>query len=142
MIQLTNKNTQDIPLGGSLNFDTVLHQTGQCECFSMQLPNSVRLMGLTGSLYLVLFFANVNNNLASRSINLSIALNGVPIKEALMQTTIPTAFVRQNVSAGTIVRIECSDINRLSIVNSGSASTGQDIVTVGANSSFIIKRLA
>lgn len=141
MIQLTNKNTQDIPLGGSLNFDTVLHQTGQCECFSMQLPNSVRLMGPTGSLYLVLFFANVNNNLASRSINLSIALNGVPIKEALMQTTIPTAFVRQNVSAGTVVRIECSDINRLSIINSGSASTGQDIATVGANSSFIIKRL-
>lgn len=99
-------------------------------------------MGPTGSLYLVLFFANVNNNLANRSINLSIALNDVPIRETLMQTTIPIAFVRQNVATGTIVRIDCDDINRLSIVNSGSASTGQDVVTVGPNPSFIIKRIA
>lgn len=142
MIQLSNKGSQDIPLGGSMVFDTVLHQTGDCECFSRQVPNSVKLLGQVGSLYLVLFSANVNNNLASQSINLSIALNGFLIKETLMQTTITTALVRQNVATSTIVRIDCADINRLSVINSGSASTGQGTLTVGPNPSFIIKRIA
>lgn len=53
-----------------------------------------------------------------------------------------TAFVRQNVATSTIIRIDCADINRLSVINSGSASTGQGILTVGSNPSFIIKRIA
>lgn len=134
MIELTNTTAQTIQPGGAVTFDKVLLKTGCGECFNAMLPTSVKLR--SNSIYDVEFNGNITGA-ANAILQLAIAVANRPMPQTVMNAVPAAADNLVNVSAGTYVKDCCCDLDRISIVNSGTTP-----VTIAPNSSFRIARRA
>lgn len=134
MIQASNVNAQTLAPGQALTFNRIVHASGSCQCFNPELPTSIKMC--EKGLYDVSFHANITGA-AAASLQIAIAIAGQPIVTTAMQATPAAEGDLVNVSARTIVKNCCCDIDRISIINSGAVA-----VTIAPNSSFIIERLA
>lgn len=129
MIELTNTAAQTIPVGGSVTFDRVLLNSGNRECWNRMVPTSVKLRGK--GIFDIEFHGNVTSDTAGAAVQLSVAVGGSPLVQTTMNATISAANDIENVSAGTYLRNCCCDLDRLSVINTGTVP-----VTLNANSSF------
>lgn len=135
MIELTNTASQVLQPGQAVTFDEVLLRTGCSECYNRQLPTSVRLKGNCGATYEIHFNGNITSNTAGDVIQLALAINGQPLNETGMNALPAAAGDLVNVSTSTLFRLSCADLNRVSVVNSGTTP-----LTIAQNSNFYIIR--
>lgn len=135
MIQLSNTTAQTIVPGGSVTFDIVMLHTGCGECFNRQIPKSVKLCGK--GIYELHFSANITASAAATSLQLAMAVGGQPLVETVMNATPAAAGDLVNVSRSTLFDNCCCDMDRISIVNTGTAP-----VTIAPNSNFYVKRVS
>lgn len=134
MIELTNTTALTIPAGGMVAFDKVLLDSGCRECFNSMVPTSVKLRGR--GIYDIEFHGNVTSTTAGDTVQLAIAVGGSPLVQTAMNATPAAAGDLVNVSAGTYLRNCCCDLDRISIMNTGTTP-----VTLAPNSSFRIAHL-
>lgn len=134
MIVLSNLTAQTIQPGQAVTFDNLIFKSGNCECWSKQLPKSVKLKA-KGGVYSIGFSGNVSSATASTPVQLSIAIGGQPLIETTMKSTPSTANVFNNVSTETRYGNCCCDQDRVSIINSGTTP-----ITLDINSAFVIDR--
>lgn len=134
MIELTNTTAQTIQPGGAVTFDKVLLKTGCGECFNSMLPTSVKLR--SNGIYDAEFNGNITGA-ANAILQLAIAVANRPLPQTAMNAVPAAANNLVNVSAGTYIKDCCCDLDRISIVNSGTTP-----VTIAPNSSFRIARRA
>lgn len=136
MIEVSNLTAQTLQPGQAVTFNSVLHHKGCAECYTRQLPTTVRLKGCCGATYEVSFSGNVSVATAGAAAQLAIALEGQPLVETAMNSTPSTANVLNNISTGTFVVLNCTDVDRISVINSGTVP-----VTLAPNSNLRIRRI-
>lgn len=134
MIELSNLTAQTIPAGGSVTFDRVLLDSGCKECFNSMIPTSVKLRGK--GIFDIEFHGNITSTAAGDTLQLAIALGGSPIVQTAMNATPAAAGDLVNVSAGTYLRNCCCDLDRISVINTGTTA-----VSLAPNCSFRIAQL-
>lgn len=134
MIELSNSTALTIPAGGMVTFDRVLLNSGCRECFNRMVPTSVKLRGK--GLYDIEFHGNITSTVAGDALVLSIAVGGSPLVQTTMNATPAAVGDLVNVSAGTYLRNCCCDLDRISVMNTGTTP-----ITLAANSSFRIAHL-
>lgn len=135
MILLSNLTTQTLQPGQSLTFNRIIRKSGRCECFNTQVPTSVKL-NANGD-YDISFSGNITSVAAGNSVQIAVAVAGQPLVETAMNATPATNGTLVNVSTFTSYRVCCCDLNRISIVNTGTTP-----VTIAQNSAFLIRRTA
>lgn len=135
MIVLSNLSAQVIQPGQSVTFDKVVLHTGKGECFNSQLPKSVKLR--MQGIYSLGFSGNVASATAGAAMQLAIAVGNQPLVETAMNSTPSTANVLNNISTETRFQNCCCDMDRLSVINTGTVP-----VTLAPNSAFVIERRA
>lgn len=133
MIVLSNLTAQTIQPGQAVTFDKVILKSGNCECWNSQLPKSVKLRGK--GIYSLGFSGNVSSPTAGAAMQLAIAVGTQPLVETAMNRTPSTANVLDNISTETRYRNCCSDMDRISVINSGAVP-----VVLAPNSSFVLER--
>lgn len=136
MIQVRTLTAQTLQPGQALNFDStnVLH-TGCGECFNRQVPTSVKLRGGCNSVYDIQFSGNASTAGGATPGQLSLAVAGQAIIDTEMDVQSAAADQLVNISTGTLFRVCCGDLNRISVIN-----TGTNPVTVAANANLRISR--
>lgn len=134
MIELSNTTAQTIQPGQSLTFDTVILRSGCGEAH--RKGSGIVTLRASCATYEAHFAANVTGT-ATGPVQLAIALDGEPLPETTMITSVGTAGDLDNAATATLVRTGCGCCSRLSIVNNGTVP-----VTVGANPAFFVKRVA
>lgn len=134
MIELSNTTAQTIPVGGVVTFDKVLLHSGNRECYQAMVPTSVKLRGR--GIYDIEFHGNITSTTAGDTVQLSVAVGGSPLVQTAMNATPAAAGDLVNVSAGTYLRNCCCDLDRISVINTGTTP-----VTLAPNSSFRIAHL-
>lgn len=137
MIEVSNSTAQTLQPRESMTFDRVIHDRGCGECFSRQSPTSVKLRGGCGAIYDVEFAGNITSATAGAAIQLAIALQGTALVETGMNAMPAAAGDLWNVATGTYVSMDCSDLDRVSVINSGTTP-----VTIAPNSNLRIRRVA
>lgn len=135
MIELKNTATQTLQPGQAIRFDEVLLRSGCSECYNRQLPTSVKLKGGCGSIYEIHFNGNVTSTVAGNTVQLAIAVGTSPLVETAMNATPAAVGTLVNVSTSTLLRVCCSDLDRVAVVNVGTTPA-----TVAQNSNFYIVR--
>lgn len=133
MIVLSNLTAQSILPGQAVTFDKVILKAGNCECWNSQIPKSVKLKGQ--GIYSLGFSGNVSSPTAGAAMQLAIAVGGQPLVETAMNRTPSTANVLDNISTETRFRNCCCDMDRLSVINTGTVP-----VVLAPNSAFVIER--
>ena len=101
----------------------------------MQLPNSVKLCGK--GIWEVHFTGNVTSATAGDTVQMAVGVANQPLVETAMNTSITTANALANISTETLIPICCCDLDRLSVINSGTTT-----VTIAPNTAFVLKRVA
>lgn len=134
MIELTNTTAQTIPVGGMVTFDKVLLKSGCDVCYNAMVPTSVKLRAK--NIFDIEFHANITSDTAGNTVQLAVAVAGSPLVQTAMNATPAAANQLVNVSAGTYLRNCCCDLDRVSIMNTGTVP-----VTIAPNSSFRIAHL-
>lgn len=134
MILLSNATTQTLAPGQALSLKKIFKSKNGCECFNEQAPASVKLC--SKGTYEVSFSGNITGA-ANAALQIAIAIGGQPLVETAMNASPAVANALQNVSTLTFVRNCCCDLDRLSIVNTGTVP-----VTIAQNSAFAIHRLS
>lgn len=134
MIELSNSAEVTVAPGAAVPFDRVLLNSGCRECFNRMVPTSVKLRGK--GIYDIEFHGNVTSTTAGDALVLSVAVGGSPLVQTTMNATPAAAGTLVNVSAGTYLRNCCCDLDRISVVNTGTTP-----LTLAANSSFRIAHL-
>lgn len=134
MIELTNTAAQTIQPGQAVTFDKVLLHTGCGECFTRRANNSVKLRN--NAVYEVSFSGNIAGT-AAGVVQLAIALGGQALPETVMVSTPAAANTFNNVSTGTLIKDCCCDVDRISVVNTGTTP-----VLLSANMNLRVKRVA
>lgn len=135
MILLSNLTTQTLQPGQALTFNRVIKKCGRCECFNAQLPTSVKL-SCNGD-YDISFSGNITGATAGTTVQIAVAVAGQPLVETAMNSTPSAANALNSVSTLTNYRVCCGDLNRISIINTGTTP-----VTIAQNSAFLIRRTA
>lgn len=135
MIELTNTAAVTLAPGQAISFNNVLLRTGCSECFNRQLPISVKLKGNCNSVYELSFNGNVTSTAAGDTVQLAMAVGTTPLVETAMNATPAAVGTLVNVSTSTLFRLGCSDLDRISIINSGT-----NPVTVAPNANFYVVR--
>lgn len=135
MIKVTNTAAQTIQPGAAVTFDKLLLRSGCGECYNTQIPASVKLCAK--GIYEIHFSGNITSNAAATPIQLAIAIGGTPMTDTVMDATPAAAGDLANVSSSTIVRNCCCDLERVSVVNSGT-----NPLVLAPNSNFYIIRKA
>lgn len=132
MIELSNSTAQTLTSGQSVIFDATILKTG---CHETHRRNSslVNLRG--GGTYELHFAANVSGT-AAGPVQLTLALDGEPLIETTMISTVGAAGDLNNVATGTLVKTDCGCCTTVSVVNNGT-----EPVVIGADSSLFIKRV-
>ena len=134
MIELSNLTAQTLQPGQAIAFDKVTPRTKNgCECHNSTLPTSVKLC--QKGIYDVSFNGNITGAADGAVLQLAIAISGQAIPTTAMNSVSITAGQLDNVGARTLVKNCCCDLDRLSVINSGTTP-----VTVAPNSAFIIIR--
>lgn len=134
MIELSNTTAQTIPAGGMVTFDKVLLHAGCGECFNSMVPTSVKLRGK--HLYDIEFHGNITSVTAGNVVQLAIAVGRSPLVQTAMNATPAAAGNLVNVSAGTYLKNCCCDLDRISVMNTGTTP-----VVLAPNSSFRIAHI-
>lgn len=134
MIELSNTMTQTINPGQALTFDATILKTG---CAEAHRTNSgIVTLRADCAIYEVHFAANVSGT-AAGPVQLAIALDGEPLVETTMISTVAAAGDLNNVATATLVKTGCGCCGRITVVNNGLS-----IVVVGANPALFVKRVA
>ena len=136
MIELSNSVAQVVQPGQAVTFDQVLTKCGSAECFNKQIPTSVKLTAKCGQ-YMVEFSGNISGPEAGVPVQQALAIGGAPLKETVMVSTPSAANAFNNVSTGTNIANKCCDLNRISVVNTGTVP-----VLLSANMNLRILRRA
>lgn len=136
MIELSNSVAQVIQPGQAVTFDTVITKCGSAECFNKQIPTSVKLTAKCGQ-YFAEFSGNISGTAAGVPVQLALAIAGSPLKETVMVSTPSAANAFNSVSTGTNIKNQCCDLNRVSVVNTGTVP-----VLLSANMNLRIWRRA
>ncbi len=135
MLLLTNSVEQTLQPGEIVTYDTVVIKTGCGECY-LRGTGSVKMKAR--GIYSVYFGANVTGATAATPVELSLRLGGeaiIPGSEMIYTPSVANAF--SNVSKSIPVSNRCCDFDHISVVN-----TGTEPITIGANPSFSIRRVA
>lgn len=135
MIQLTNSSAQTVAPGAAVTFNTVELKSGNCECFNKLVPTSVKLRA--AGTYEVEFEGNVASATAGAPVQLAIALGGSPLPSTVRVSTPSAANAFNPLPVGTLLRVCCCDLDRVTVVNTGTTP-----VLLSANMNLRIKRLA
>lgn len=135
MIELTNSAAQTVQPGAAVTFDTVMLHTGCGECFTKGIP-SVKLRAIGGT-YKIDFTGNVSGTAADTPVQLAVALGGVAIPATVAVSTPAAENAFNNIAIGTYVKNTCGDLNRVSIVNTGTVP-----VLLAANMNLRIARVS
>ena len=134
MIELSNTTALKIAPGQSLTFDTVILKSG---CAEAHRTNSgIITLKANCAIYEVHFAANISGT-AAGPIQLSIMLDGEPLAETTMISTVTTAADPNNVATATLVKTGCGCCGRISVANTGTSD-----VVVSANPALFVKRVA
>ena len=134
MIELSNTTAQTVNAGQSLTFDTVILKSG---CAEAHRTNSgIVTLRANCAIYEVHFAANISGT-AAGPVQLAIALDGEPLVETTMISTVTTAGDLNNVATATLVKTGCGCCGKITVTNNGT-----EPVVVGANPSFFVKRVA
>lgn len=133
MIVLSNLTAQTIQPGQAVTFDKLVLKAGNCECWNKQLPQSVKLRAQ--GIYSLGFSGNVTSATAGDALQLAIAVGGQPLVETTMNSTPSAANAFNNISTETRFRNCCCDMDRLSVINTGTVP-----VILAPNSAFVIER--
>lgn len=134
MIVLSNTTAVTVAPGAAIPFNRLVQKSGCGECWNRQLPNSVKLRVHNG-VYSLGFSGNVSSATAGTPVQLSIAVGGQPLIETTMISTPSAADVFNNVSTETRFGSCCCDMDRVTVINSGTAP-----LTLDANSAFVVDR--
>ena len=134
MIELSNTTAQTIAPGQSLTFDTVILKTGNAEAH--RTNSGIITLRANCATYEVHFAANISGT-AAGPVQLAITLDGEPLVETTMISTVTTAADPNNVATATLVRTGCGCCGRISVTN-----TGVSDVVVSANPALFVKRVA
>lgn len=137
MIELSILAAQTLQPGQPISFNNVIHNRGCGECFSRQLPTSVKLKGGCGAIYTVQFSGNITSATAGDTVQIALAIGGQPLVETAMNATPAAAGALVNVGTGTYITITCADLDRVSVINTGATA-----VTIAQNSNLRIRRVA
>lgn len=137
MIEVTNLTAQTLQPGQAITFNNVLHHSGCWECYSKQIPTSVKLKAPRCAQYQVEFSGNVSSATAGSAMQLAIAIGGQPLIETAMNSTPSTANVLNNIGTGTYIVMDCAELDRVSVVNTGAVP-----VTLAPNANLRIRRVA
>lgn len=140
MIELTNSVAQTVPAGGTVTFDRVVLKTGCAECTTLntqnlQPTNSVKLRN--NGIYEVQFMGNIASPTAATPVQLAVAVGGTARPDSVMVATSSAANAFQNVSTSIPVRNFCCDLDRITVVNTGTTP-----VLLSANMNLFVKRIA
>ena len=135
MIELSNTSEQTLTPGQSLTFDTVILKTG---CAEAHRTNSgIVTLRASCAIYEVHFAANVSGT-AAGPVQLSLELDGEPLPEATVVSTVTTAAADlNNVATATLIRTGCGCCGRVNVVNTGTSD-----VVVSAGAALFAKRVA
>ena len=134
MIELSNTTAQTVQPGQALTFDAVVLRSG---CAEAHRTNSgIVILRADCAIYEVHFAANVSGT-AAGTVQLSVALDGEPLAETTVISTVGTAGDLDNVATATLVRTGCGCCGRVTVVNSGT-----EPVVVGAGPALFVKRVA
>lgn len=138
MIQLSNLTAQTLLPGQALSFDNIIHRSccQKNECFTRQLPTSVRLTGGCNAKYEVHFHGNITGAVGD-VLQLYIALAGQPLPETEMRVIPANDPNSNNVNAVTYVVLTCGDLDRLSVINGGTTN-----IAVAPNATLLVRRVA
>lgn len=135
MIELSNTAAQTLSPGQALTFDTVLLKSGCVEWH--RINSGIVTLRAKCAIYEVHFSANITGT-ATGPIQLSINLEGEPLPETTMISTVTTAGDPNNVSASTLIRTGCNEsYDHITVTNTGTTD-----VVVSPNPAFYIKRVA
>lgn len=134
MILLSNTEEQTILPGQSINFDQVILRSNDGGCGRNNRSNIVRLR--TNGLYEVHFAGNVGGETAATPVQLAIELDGQTLAETTMISTPAAVDIFNNVATATLIRNCACDNSIVTVTN-----TGTEPVVVGANTSFLVKRV-
>lgn len=134
MIELSNATSQTLTTGQSLTFDTVILKSGCAE--SHRANSGIVTLRANCGIYEIRFSGNITST-STGPIQLVIELDGEPLNETTMISTVTTDSDANNVSTSTLVRTGCGCCGKITIVNNGT-----NPVTVDPNAAFVIKRVA
>lgn len=134
MIELSNTAAQTIAPGQSLTFDTVILKTGCAE--GHRTNSGIVTLKANCAVYEVHFAANVSGT-AAGPVQLAITLDGEPLAETTMISTVTTAADPNNVATATLVKTACDCCAHISVTNTGTSD-----VVVSANPALFVKRVA
>ena len=134
MIEVSNTTAQTLTTGQAITFDKVIFKTGCGECHRTE-SNSVKLRA--NGVYEIAFSANIGATTATTAAQLTIQLGGENLNDGTMISTTSAAGDLNNVSKTIGVRNCCGDYDRITVVNTGTAS-----INVGAGASLFIKRVS
>lgn len=132
MIVLSNSAAQTLAAGQSAVFNITVLKTGYQETHRR---NSGLVTVKGGAIYELHFAANISGT-AAGPVQLALALDGEPLPETTMITSIGTAGDLDNAATATLVRTNCCCCATVSVVNSGT-----EPVIIGANPSLFVKRV-
>lgn len=132
MLQLSNSAAQTLAAGQTLTFDLTLLRSGCAECHRQN--SGLVTLRASNAVYEAQFSANVTGD-AGDEVQLSILLDGEPLPETAMVTTIAADGDIYNVATSALFRTLCGCCGRLSVANTGTTD-----VTVQANASFNVQR--
>lgn len=133
MIVLSNLTAQTLQPGQALTFDNVILKSGNCECWSKQLPTSVKLKAPC-AIYKLEFSGNITGA-AAAVLQIAMGIGTQPIIETGMNAVPAAEGDLSNVHTSTLFKNGCGDANRISIINTGTVP-----VTIAPNSAFVIQR--
>ena len=134
MIQVSNSTAQTLSPGQSLTFDSVLLKSGCAE--THRVNSGIVTLRSNCGIYEVHFTGNVSAPSAS-PVQLAIQLDGETLPETTIYEEITTPGVGQSVAAATLVRTGAGCCGRIGVVNTGTTT-----ISVLANTSLFIKRIA
>ena len=134
MIVLSNTTAQTLEPGQAITFNNKILHTGCAECHRAN-TGSVKMR--SNGTYVVQFSGNIGGATAATAVQLSIQIGGATLPETTMISVPATANDLNNVATVTAIRNTCGDYDRLTVVN-----TGTNPVIVGANTAFVIRRVA
>ena len=134
MIQVSNSTAQTLSPGQSLTFDSVLLKSGCAE--THRVNSGIVTLRSNCGIYEIHFTGNVSAPSAS-PIQLAIQLDGETLPETTMYEEITTPGVGQSVAAATLIRTGAGCCGRIGVVNTGTTT-----ISVLANTSLFIKRIA
>lgn len=134
MIILTNSIAQTLAPGQSATFDNALLKCGRSECWRNG-SGAVRL-NRDCSVYDISFHGNIGSTTVGTA-QIAISLDSSPLLETTMISETAAVGDLNNVGTHTGVRTCCGGCESLTVTNTGTTT-----VTLGANPSFFIKRIA